>query len=460
MNPQGPTTLPNTASIRFESGLLVAQSKPTDCPKLWTFDSRTGGDGRWVTNAMNSRKLAHPLPDNQARWSEISFQKTNLNDLRADQREACEVWSRTKSGVIVMPTGTGKTEVALHLVRQIAAHTLFIAPTRALAYQLAGRIENAFGADVGFIGDQTFRLRPLCVATYQSAGVKMEFLGDYFKFIVFDECHHLTGNLRQDAALMSAAPYRLGLTATPQIEAANRPAFEELIGPICYKASIESARGSILAPYQIRRIPVYLTDAEQERYEALGNVIRDHFHDRRKRIPGYDWKHVTLAIGNDPGARHAFYARLKRCSIEENAIAKLEVLEDLFREHDQQVVVFTGSNSMARTICMRFLIPCLLAHTKRKEREFILDGYEKGEFRAIVANRVLNEGIDIPAAKVGIVVGGTGSTREAIQRLGRILRKKGIASAILYEVVCAGTKEEQRSRNRRRNNAYQRRSAV
>ena len=80
---------------------------------------------------------------------------------------------------------------------------------------------------------------------------------------------------------------------------------------------------------------------------------------------------------------------------------------------------------------MRFLIPCLLLNTGRKERELILSGYERGDYRAIIANRVLNEGIDVPAAKVGIVIGGTGSPSEAIQRLGRVLRKRKLETANL-----------------------------
>jgi superfamily II DNA or RNA helicase len=113
-----------------------------------------------------------------------------------------------------MPTGTGKTEVAFEIMRQVESHTLFVVPTRALAYQLAGRIEETFGLDVGFIGDHTYRLRPVSVTTYESACIKMERVGDYFKLLIFDECHHLAGNLRLDAARMSAAPFRLGLTAT------------------------------------------------------------------------------------------------------------------------------------------------------------------------------------------------------------------------------------------------------
>ena len=71
------------------------------------------------------------------------------------------------------------------------------------------------------------------------------------------------------------------------------------------------------------------------------------------------------------------------------------------------------------------------------------------------ANRVLDEGVDVPEVKVAVVVGGTASARQAKQRLGRLLRKAGNRSAILYEVVCANTREEQRSRQRRDSDAYQ-----
>jgi len=442
---------------RFDRGLLLASTVPPDAARWWKRDHRTG---LWATPAINNQRIREPLPETQTRWEPIIFPRNDLKNLRPDQERACAAWKKTCRGVIVMATGTGKTEVAFHLVKEIASHTLFVAPTRALAYQLAARIESAFGVDVGFIGDHTFRLRPICVTTYQSAGIKMEHLGDYFKLLIFDECHHLPGDLTGDAARMSAAPYRLGLTATPIRTDGRHNEYDELIGPVCHEFSITAARESVLADYRIQRIPVFLTDDEQAEYDRLGEVVRRHMLIGREDDPTYDWEKVSRNVGRDPDARHAFYARLKRRSIEEHAAAKLDVLEDLFREHMQQVVVFTGSNIMARAVSTRFLIPCLLAYSRTKEREFVLRGYEEGRFKAIVANRVLNEGVDVPAAKVGIVIGGTGSEREAVQRLGRILRKKGVQAATLYEVVCAETGEEMRSRKRRRNDAYQRRSAL
>ncbi len=72
-----------------------------------------------------------------------------------------------------------------------------------------------------------------------------------------------------------------------------------------------------------------------------------------------------------------------------------------------------------------------------------------------MANRVLDEGVDLPEVKVAVVIGGTASSRQAKQRLGRILRQSGNARAVLYEIVCADTNEEKRSRLRRGSDAYQ-----
>ncbi len=86
----------------------------------------------------------------------------------------------------------------------------------------------------------------------------------------------------------------------------------------------------------------------------------------------------------------------------------------------------------------------------------MLEGFAGDRFPVVVANQVLDEGVDVPEAKVAIVIGGQASTRQAKQRLGRILRRTGQARATLYEVICENTNEVQRSRRRRRSDAYER----
>ncbi|MCM8527458.1 MAG: ATP-dependent helicase, partial [Lentisphaeraceae bacterium] len=72
----------------------------------------------------------------------------------------------------------------------------------------------------------------------------------------------------------------------------------------------------------------------------------------------------------------------------------------------------------------------------------------------LVTSKVLNEGVDVPEASIGIVVSGSGSIREHVQRLGRILRKSSGKQAILYELVSQGTSEYYVSERRREHRAY------
>ncbi|MEN6333233.1 MAG: helicase-related protein, partial [Phycisphaerales bacterium] len=174
-------------------------------------------------------------------------------------------------------------------------------------------------------------------------------------------------------------------------------------------------------------------------------------------LPGYSWQDLCKEMGKDPQARHAQKAYYLKQSIEDRAAEKLRVLEDLFRLHvGQQTIVFAGSNAMAVEVSKRFLVPSILSHTPKRERLAVLDGFAKGQFTVLVANRVLDEGVDVPAAKVAVVIGGQASTRQATQRLGRVLRRAGDARATLYEVVCEDTKDVERSRKRRRTDAYER----
>lgn len=452
--------------LSFSSGTLLLERCPRQAiekvfPSLdWVWDPRASA---WRIDAIHYAAARRRLDethlacnDTVPQWHAIQWPQVRLHALRTEQREAVDAWRQARRACIVMPTGTGKTEVALSIMAEAAVWALVVAPVRDLMYQWHRRILQGLGYDAGVIGDSVFRVRPVSVTTYESAYIHMERLGDRFGLIVFDECHHLPGAVRRDAARMCAAPMRLGLTATPERSDGRQSDLPELIGPIAYEMPLAKARGKTLAEYEVVRIPVYLSPDEQARYDMLSRTVRKYVIDRTKTDPHFSWEDVCSQTAVEPEARRAVRAFHAKKAIEERAEEKLRVLEDLFRLHaGSRTIVFAGSNAMARDVSRRFLIPCLLNHCGKKERLDILTGLEDGSYPAVVANRVLDEGVDLPAAKVAVVLGGTASTRQARQRLGRILRKSGNERATLYEVVCADTNEDQRSRRRRENDAYQ-----
>ena len=113
------------------------------------------------------------------------------------------------------------------------------------------------------------------------------------------------------------------------------------------------------------------------------------------------------------------------------------------------MLIFTAHNRFAYQIARRHLIPAITHQTTAAERKAILDGFRAGTYRAIVTSKVLNEGVDVPEAKIAVVLGGSASAREYVQRLGRILRKRGNTQAVLYEIIARKTVDEGIAQRRR-----------
>jgi len=456
-------------SLRFDRGTLLLsgldrkQVHDINGPHVWTWDHRVGAlrcdaiDYRSIRSCLIAQ-FGSLLSDEVPQPARVTWAKVNLPKLRRSQIEALDAWSEAGCcGQIIMPTGTGKTEVALAAMARTKVASLIVAPVRDLMYQWHRRILAAFDYDAGIVGDGLSDIKAVTVTTYDSAYIHMPTMGAGFGLIIFDEEHHLPGKCRREAAMLSAATMRLGLTATAERSDGLHKDLDQLIGPVAYHMPFKEAEGSTLASFDVVRIPVALNEQEQATYDQCSRVVRHFISSRRKEQSGYTWKDLCKESGKDPQARNAQKAYYLKNSIESRAAEKLRVLEDIFRLHKgQQIIVFTGSNVMAIEVSKRFLVPTILSHTRKRERLTVLENFAKGVFPVLVANRVLDEGVDVPEAKVAVVIGGQGSTRQAKQRLGRILRKSGSARATLYEVVCENTKEVHRSRKRRQSDAYER----
>jgi superfamily II DNA or RNA helicase len=218
---------------------------------------------------------------------------------------------------------------------------------------------------------------------------------------------------------------------------------EDLIGPIVYTQRIDDLAGNRLADYRTEHIRVDLTPDEQAQYDADFAIYAGFFRSRQlRRSHGARWLQELMRLSAfDQDARRALLAA---------AQGKFEVLDALLREHfHEQTLIFTENNAVAYTIARRYLVPVITHETKAAERKHILESFQDGAYRVIVTSRVLNEGVDVPEAKVAIVLGGTSSAREYIQRLGRVLRKVGNRQAVLYDVFVRNTVEESKAQRRR-----------
>lgn len=378
---------------------------------------------------------------------------------RIYQQEALECWlSKGKRGVVTLPTGAGKTLLAILCIAHTGRPTLVHVPTIDLLQQWHGLLERMFGEKVGRVGGGFKEWERLTVSTYDSALLQVEYRGNQSGLLVFDECHHLPGEQFQYAAIASLAPFRLGLTATPERADGRENLLYEICGPLVYETHIDQLEGKTLAPYRVETIEVEMEPEEQEEYQALRQRYLDFVRQERIRFDEPNgWQNFLFKSSRSAEGRQAFQAYLAQKQLSQASQAKLAWVWRLLTQHvSDRVLIFTQDNEMAYRIGRQFLLPVLTHHTKATERENFLRGFQEGNFPTLVTSKVLNEGVDVPEANVGIVVSGSGSIREHVQRLGRILRAQPGKEAVLYELVSKGTAELYVNQRRRQHRAYER----
>ena len=374
-------------------------------------------------------------------------------ELRSYQKAALDAWfDAGRRGVVVLPTAAGKTFVALKAIEKLNVATLVVVPTLDLLDQWRQLLSNQFGIEVGAYGGGDDMLRSLTVSTYDSAYIRAEQLGAKFMFIIFDEVHHLPAPSYSQIAEMYIAPYRMGLTATYEREDGGHHDLPRLVGGRVYQLEVDALAGKHLSPYTHEQILVDLTPDEQKLYRREYGVFTNYL--KRKRVvlrSPEDFRRFIMRTGSDPEAREALLARNKALKTALNSEAKIKALGEFLNVYgEEKILIFTRYNQLVYRISRRFLIPAITYQTPREERKEILEKFKAGEYRAIVTSQVLDEGVDVPDASVGFILGGTGSSREYIQRLGRILRKRAGKQAKLIEIVARETVETRISQRRHR----------
>ncbi|MGB9960016.1 MAG: DEAD/DEAH box helicase family protein [Candidatus Bathyarchaeales archaeon] len=377
---------------------------------------------------------------------------TGRVELYPYQREAFRRWMENGGwGVICIATAGGKTYIGLKAIEELKQATLVLVPTLALVDQWVERLREKLGVEAGVLGGGKHEIKWVTVSTYDSAYIHAEELGDKFSILIADEVHHLFAPEYSQIAEMLAAPFRMGLTSTLQRADMRHLDAPRLIGGVVYEAGHEELAGKYVAPYEHKKVFVELTPEEKAEYERHWSTYRAYLlmHNLEMRSEE-DFRRLIMLSAYDPKAREALLARNKALKIALNSEAKMRFLAEQLKASREKTLIFTLHNSLVYAISKRFLIPAITHKTPEAERRLILSRFRSGEYRAIVTSQVLDEGLDVPDAERGIVLSGTGSPRQHIQRLGRLLRKSEGKVALLIEVVSRETKEAEISRRRRR----------
>lgn len=447
-------------TLRFDRGTLRVDgladlSQPLAALDV-TWDRRTATHRAppWRHAALldQLQRSKRPFVDRvPARWRTSSADWQAV-ELRPYQQAALTAWERSgRRGLVVMPTGSGKTRLALGAMARLGCSTLCLVPTRVLLHQWQQAIAQLYRGKVGLWGDGIREPAPLTVMTFESAYRNMPRLGHRYELLVVDEAHHFGGGMRDEALEMSVAHHRLGLTATPPVSETAQHELERLIGPLVFRTNVADLTGTYLADFDLHVIHVALDPDERAAYTHARQIFGAWYAAFRRVAPFAEWKDVVATAQKTPEGRAAMTAWRKSRRIIAFTRGKAATLEALLAErHGSRILVFTSDNRTAYAIARKNLVMPLTCDIGRKERGEMLALFARGELRGLVSSRVLNEGLDVPEADVGIVVGGTrGGTGEHVQRIGRVLRPAPGKRATIYEIVADNTIEVRHAEQRR-----------
>jgi len=392
------------------------------------------------------------------------------------QFEALISWLRCgRRGIVEAVTGAGKTNVALAAAADANRRGLFVlvvVPSRVLMNQWALRLDQALpGCRIGRLGDNFSDGVNGCdvlVTTRHSASTRrLVPPTEAGGLIIADECHGFGGKTLKQSHTHGYQE-RLGLTAT--LERSDQAVENTLLpyfGGVCYRYGFGPAIAEgVCAEPRVAFVAVPLASEERIEYDAIETSLVQARQVLRAipDMPQSPFSAFLIAVShlaehdagpNGKAAVTYLEAFSRRREIVSTSRAKYEVLSRFAPLIKQAAgsLLFTQTVKAANHVINRLdpllNIEIITGETSRGERERILHELRVGAIDAVAAPRVLDEGIDVPDANLGIVISASRTRRQMIQRMGRILRRKPLGSGARFVILFASdTLEDPRTDER------------
>lgn len=369
-------------------------------------------------------------------------------ELRPYQKEALNAWiSHNHRGVIALPTGSGKTIIGLGAIAELRVPTLIVVYTKEQLREWGDKIRTFLRGSINVIGEfysESKNIKAITITTYQSAFRNINLLYDKFSLLIIDEAHHLPAEKFRAIAERILAPFRLGLSATPYREDGLHEELFSLVGGVVYSKSLKDLmRDGFVAPFEI--VPV-LVPLEHKIMLKYGELRKKFFTLSKGREID---ELVRAAAMGDNSAKQALQVMSEIRKILINSERKIDIVKNIVEKelkNNSKIIIFTQYIAQAKVLSKKIGAPVVTSKTKKSTRDLIFNLFKNNRYKVLILTTLGDEGIDIPDANVGIIVSGTSSTRQFIQRLGRLLRPAKGKTARLYYVALKGTQEERAMR--------------
>ena len=403
------------------------------------------------------------------------------------QTSCLEAWESSGfRGIANVVTGAGKTILAVAAIKRLFevvgsdTKIKIVVPKNFLMYQwhLALREElNIQREEIGFFSG-VHKSKPnkkIMIYVINSArNVLARHIVEDAKngnkvFLIADECHHYGSNV--NARIFGYVPflpnkfivYTLGLSATPWCVNYNEVLVPALGDEIYRFGFLAALNAGIISKFTLFNIEVPFEQPERMAYDQLTNQLSIALNNLNKLYPSISSKSSHLFFSalediiknGDPEAadlaKTAFLITLQRKEVIYHASNRINAVLELVRRipKSSKIIIFgeriETADEINKLLCKTYHNEVGLYHSQVPKPLAIeaLRRFENGDIRILITCKTLDEGLNIAETNVGIVVSSTGSRRQRVQRLGRVLRKKsGGNPAYFYYLYIGDTAEE------------------
>jgi RNA polymerase primary sigma factor len=388
------------------------------------------------------------------------------------QGDALAAWARQGDrGVVEAVTGAGKTMVGVAAVldqRRVRGQALVLVPTKELQHQWLSALRRWCGPStrVGALGDggrASLASHDVVVAVVNSVRAGDARPTRPRGLLVADECHRYASQTNRQA-LDPRMTRRLGLSATyARDDDGHRTWLDPYFGGACFRLGYpEAVAGGVVARPAVALVGVRLDPVERGAYEDLSEIMRRAAASLVKRHgvtrqPYAAFVREVNALADRSGdgeatlqARRYRHAVLERRRLLADATGKRERLAELVPavRAAERTIVFTQTikaSEAAAALLTAGGVPAGAVHSglAAGDRRGVLERFARGDIRAVSAPRVLDEGVDVPAADLAVILGASRTRRQMVQRMGRVLRLKADGRLARFAVLFAeGTVED------------------
>lgn len=310
--------------------------------------------------------------------------KESFPPLRYYQKTASRMLQEKKRGIVVFPTGTGKSVTAMRMIWDMGVNTLIITPNKNITDMMYYTAVKHFGkGKVSKLTTKSKKINKINISNIQAL-IKID--SKVFKdldAVLIDEFHHSSSETYQiiNKDHLKNVYWRIGLTATPYRNDGSDLALEAVLSEYLYEYKLTQAF-------------------------ADGYLVKPTF------------KVITNSVWDERNWQTTY----KKALVQNEDRNKL-IVNAVREQKDKQVIVLVQHTEHGEAL-KALMSEAEFTHGQQKdsERQRLLEDFKKKKFSVLIGTSVLGEGVDLPCAEVLVMAGGGKAKSQVVQNIGRVLR--------------------------------------